>query len=660
MDELNLGAIVVVALLVGSVVGAGVATVAISDDGSTPDDIGDGPNGDDPGLTDPGSDAAQTGVTTFESVEEFQQYVQNSPDTARSGFWLTPQTFDLAVETDATRAEASEPSDTNPDRHSSTNVQVAGIDEPDRLKTTGDHAYYADRPVYRIQPVLEGSSSDVDDTWDSPGTTHVIDSSDPAAPERITGIDQSGKLLLSGDSLVVFQGSRLVGYDVSDPAEPRQTWERSVNGTIETARLLDGQLYVVTQSPVSPGMDCPVEPLEGSAIPCTSIYRPHAQIPVDATYTAYELDPADGAIADSVSVVGTRDRSAIYMSENALYVTYTQRTQRGEVIAEAVRSDRIDAPGWVERRVSEIQSYNLSARAMEVEVEATIQQWFDGVPADEREAVRSTYQDGLQAYVDDHRRELATTGIARIGVGDGLSVEATGQVPGEPLDQFSLDEHNGTLRIATTIPRQFGTESVNDLYTLEADSLERQGSVTDMGQDQRVYAVRYVGDTAYVVTFRQIDPFHVIDLSDPANPGEVGELELPGYSSYLHPIDDGHVLGIGEEDGTVKATLFDASDPSDPTIDDTYYPGSRWSAIAESHHAFLIDRKHEVFFLPGDSEGYVVDYTDGELTETARIRIDGQPQRAAYIGDHLYVFSDQELVVMDETDWSKTDSIELP
>jgi len=658
MDKLHLGAIVVVALLVGSMTGAGIATVTTSHDGPVTDDTGD-ESADTPGLRpDPGPDTARTGVTTFESVEEFQQYVQHSPGSARSGFWR-PTQIGLTAETDVRRVEASDTSDADPNRHSSTNVQVAGIDEPDRLKTTGDHAYYADRPVYRVQPVLDSPAANGDVDAYAPGTTHVVDSSDPDAPKRVTGINQSGTLLLSGNSLVVFQGSRLVGYEVSDPADPQQTWSRSVNGTIETARLMNGTIYVVTQSPVSPGMDCPISALEGSAIRCTSIYRPRAHIPVDATYTAYELDPADGAIEDSISVLGTRDRSSVYMSANSLYLTYTKRTPRGEVIADAVQSDRIDAPEWVTQRASEIQSYNLSDRAMEVEIRATIQQWLDGVPADKREAVRSAYRDGLQDYVADHRRELATTGIVRIGVDNGLSLGATGQVPGEPLNQFSLDEHNGSLRIATTIPRQFGTESVNDLYTLDTDSLDRQGSVTDLGQDQRVYAVRYVGDTAYVVTFRQVDPFHVIDLADPANPDAVGELELPGYSSYLHPTDDGHVLGIGEEDGTVKATLFDASDPSDPTIDDTYYPGARWSAIAQSHHAFLIDRKHDVFFLPGDSEGYIVDYIDGELTETARIRIDGQPQRAAYIDDYLYVFSDQELVVIDETDWSQANSIEL-
>ena len=675
MPDAKLSAIVAVALLVGSVVGAGVATVglqAASSSQPTPADPGDGPTDPDDGPIEPGPGPAsgESGVDTFDDPSEFEAYIQNGQQSSirtgigRNGFGFTtgPQ-FDLAVETtaaqqDATQAAGDGSSDA-PSRHSSTNVQEQGIDEADRLKTTGEHVFYADQPVERIQWFLDGQTETRPEH--SPGSTHVIDTSDPASPKQITDINQSGDLLLSNDSLVVLQGSRVVGYDVSDTDDPARTWNRSINGTVETARLMNGQLYLVTRSPVSPASPCPIEPLSGpgGTIDCTSIYHPRQQVPVDTTYTAYTLDPGDGAIDDSVSVVGTADRSAIYMSENGLYVTYTKRTPHGEVIADAILSDRIDAPEWVEQRVREVRSYNLSARATQVEIDATVQRWFASVPAGERDQLREDYHEDLQSYVAAHRRNLTTTGIARIGIEDGLSVDATGEVPGEPLNQFSMDEHNGSLRIATTVPRQFGTDSENDLYTLEAESLDRQGSVTGMGVDQRVYAVRYVGETAYVVTFRQVDPFHVVDLSNPESPEELGELELPGYSSYLHPIDDEHVLGIGEEDGSVKATLFDVSDRSDPKIDDTHYVSAHWSAIADSHHAFLIDRRHGVFFLPGDNHGYVVDYTDDELTQKDRIEVRGQPQRAAYIDDYLYVFSDLELVVMDETDWSRETSLLL-
>ncbi|MEF8976815.1 MAG: beta-propeller domain-containing protein [Halapricum sp.] len=669
MADLKLGAIVAVALLVGSAVGAGVVTVGISGDASTtdgpspddsvPDDTGPG----DPTPVNDGS-ADEAGVTKFDGESEFRTYLRNGKSSGRANqMWLRPgasRLVETALTFDGQESErrVADSDDASPSRHSSTNVQEIGIDEPDLLKTTGEYLYYASKP--RIWYPTWRTDGESDDELPT-GETHVVDAADPGNPEKIAGINESGDLLLSGSSLVLLQGDRLVGYDVSDPAAPERTWTRSINGTVETARLTNGTVYLVTRSPVSPGMDCPVEPLSGpgGAIACTDIYRPNRQIPVDVTYTAFSLTPGTGEITDSVSAVGTADRSTIYMSGDSLYLTYTERTPRGELLIDAALSDEIDVPDWVETRLREIRSYNLTARATEIETRATINEWLGSLPDEERETVREAVYNNVTIYVQDHRRELVTTGVVRIGTGDGLSVEATGQVPGEPLNQFSMDEHNGTLRVAATIPRQFGTESVNDLYTLDAESLDRTGSVTGMGIDERVYAVRYVGETAYVVTFRQIDPFHVVDLSDPADPEEVGELELPGYSSYLHPIDDDHVLGIGEEDGTVKTVLFNVSDPGDPAIEDTYYPEARWSAISQSHHAFLIDRRHGVFFLPGGDSGFVVDYTDGDLDLDKRVPVEGQARRAAYIDDYLYVFSDNELVVVDETDWSRTHSLRL-
>jgi uncharacterized secreted protein with C-terminal beta-propeller domain len=175
-----------------------------------------------------------------------------------------------------------------------------------------------------------------------------------------------------------------------------------------------------------------------------------------------------------------------------------------------------------------------------------------------------------------------------------------------------------------------------------------------MGEDQEVYAVRYVDDTAYVVTFRRIDPLHVVNLSDPDDPKEVGELELPGFSTYLHPIDDGTLLGIGEEGGQVKAVLFDVSDPADPTVADDRILEERWSAISESHHAFSIDRRHGVFFLPAGDSGVVMDYTNGSLSVESSVATEGRAERARYVENSLYVFAEGGITVVNETTWNVT------
>jgi inhibitor of cysteine peptidase len=232
-------------------------------------------------------------------------------------------------------------------------------------------------------------------------------------------------------------------------------------------------------------------------------------------------------------------------------------------------------------------------------------------------------------------------------------------VPGEPLDQFALDEYEDTLRITTTIPRAGDAESINHLYVLDSESLDRESEVTGMGEDQRVYAVRYVGDTAYLITFRRVDPFYVVDFEEPTEPELLGDLKLPGFSTYLHPIDDDTVLGIGEENRQVKAVLFDVTEPTDPEVGDDLVLDERWSAIDNSHHAFLIDRRHGVFFLPAEEKGLVVNYTGGELEVVAEVQADSRVSRARYVDDYLYVFAGEEVIVLDQSDWERTTTLTL-
>jgi uncharacterized secreted protein with C-terminal beta-propeller domain len=349
------------------------------------------------------------------------------------------------------------------------------------------------------------------------------------------------------------------------------------------------------------------------------------------------------------------------MSTDAMYVTYTEETSHAEHLGSFLRTEFDETPDHLVQRIAEIQSYKISARAKNQEINRVFDQWLATLSVAERERVREEFRRQFDQYRADRQRNTTTTGIVRVAVDEGdLAVEATGTVPGRPLNQFSMDQHDGTLRITTTIPAIGNADSKNDLYTLDSQTLSERGSVTDMGVTERVYSVRYVGDTAYVVTFRRVDPFHVVDLSDPENPEETGELKLPGFSSYLHPIDDDHVLGIGEENGKVKTVLFDVSDPSNPTIDDQeILHDHHWSAISQSHHAFTIDRKHGVFFLPAGEDGVVVDYTNGSLARTDTIQTHDSVSRARYVGDYLYVFSGDEVVVIDERTWDRETTLRL-
>jgi len=150
-----------------------------------------------------------------------------------------------------------------------------------------------------------------------------------------------------------------------------------------------------------------------------------------------------------------------------------------------------------------------------------------------------------------------TTSIYKFGLDNGIAkYSGMGTIPGEPLNQFSMDERNNNFRIATTNSTSWDIESnTNNLYILN-NELKIIGSIEGLAQGERIYSVRFIGDRAYMVTFVQVDPLFVIDLSNPNNPVVLGELKIPGYSKYLHPYDENHIIGFGED--TIVETIQNA------------------------------------------------------------------------------------------------------
>ena len=648
--------------------GAGVALVSPEPPRAAPETSGP--------TTSAGNGTA-TGISYFDGEAQFREYVEASQRLGGSGGVAvagagaagggdgvggdTVAEQDAAVETTAQTATTADTgsggaADT---RVGTTNVQVAGIDEPDLVKTDGEHFFYAPRDRYRTVRTTAASGDGVarPERRERPNTT-VVDIDEPAAPEVAAEINESGQLLQSEDSLVVLARNELVGYDVSDTEEPERVWSHPLNGSLVTARLADGRLYVVTASAVDPADPCPVEPLGGAAsVSCTDVAHPESQVRVDATYTAVAMDPATGDVSDATGIVGTRSNTVVYADGEDLYLTYTERTDRTAVLTDYLLASET-VPGPVKAEIAMIRDSDQPRDQQLRAVAERVREWAERSDRDKREVSRELTA-GLREYLSERKRTLTRTGVVRVGLGEQLQVAAHGSVPGEPLNQFSLSSHNGTLRVATTVPAYGSGESGNDLYTLSAETLEQQGSVTGMGEGQRVYAVRYVGETAYVITFRQVDPLHVVDLSEPADPVERGTLKLPGFSTYLHPIDDDHVLGVGEEDGRVKAVLFDVSDPTDPVVDDSLRLRAGWSAVADSHHAFSIDRRHEVFVLPAGQQALAVDYTNSSLDVERRVETAEPVTRARYVGDHLYVFAGRTVTVLDERGWAVVEKLPL-
>lgn len=580
-------------------------------------------------------------LETFSSPQEFKLYIKEGAASGGLTGGMTAQRTTARMETTTEQSAQAAKATAQPSRVSKTNVQEAGIDEPDIVKTDGKSIFL--------------SSSD---RW-SNQKTRIIEAFPPEKLNVSSKVGKTGNLLLKDDTLVVLSEStgKIYGFDVSSPENPEQQWKINFNGSIAGARLYGGNVYLVTRNRVDEYSPCPVTPLgalgKEVTVRCTDIYHPPQPVPVDVTYHAFVLGPENGKIKGRTSFIGSSRDSVVYMSENGIYITYSYREDITEIFRGFVQDNRDLFPATVRNKINRIPDHNISNRARMVEMQNILENYRNSLGDEQRMWFENEMNNRFRKYYAGHMRDFERTGIVRMGT-DDLDIEARGEVPGRPLNQFSLDEYEGNLRIATTVGRWDSSE--NDVYVLDKD-LDTAGSVKGLGLTERVYAARFIGDQGYVVTYRQTDPFYVIDLSDPNDPEMKGKLKIPGYSSYLHPLKEDKILGFGKEDNQVKISVFDVSDPRSPEEKEKYILDDYTSDILETHHAFLLDRKHEIFFLPGGRGGYVFSYGDGiKLKKTVDV---GTARRAVYLDDYLYVIGNQEIKVFDENSWEEVNSMEL-
>ncbi|MBQ6456141.1 MAG: beta-propeller domain-containing protein [Mogibacterium sp.] len=210
------------------------------------------------------------------------------------------------------------------------------------------------------------------------------------------------------------------------------------------------------------------------------------------------------------------------------------------------------------------------------------------------------------AFEWDSDKQTSYTRIVRASL-DGLNIRfnATARVRGAIKDQFSMDEKDGCLRIATTSQRD-GMD-VNNLFVLD-ESLKETGKLTGFARNESIKSVRYIGDKAYVITYEQIDPLFIIDLSDPSQPSIDGEVKIDGFSSLLIPAGEGRLLGIGYATGDngyggeyaagLKLALFDISDPSEPKVLDSKEFQDMNSPAQSTHKALTVNTREGWYAIP--------------------------------------------------------------
>ena len=533
--------------------------------------------------------------------------------------------------------------------YSGTNLQEQGVDEADVVKTDGEYLY---------SYVYKNSTS-------KGPAIYIADAGELALTARIDLDEQVEEFYVEGDrlvtvgrdydgipltavpdrtvveatdrSLVKASGSseadaaltcgvsdagavEAVLYDISDRENPKLVKTFRQDGNYVSSRLMDGVLYLASSRYIAPDLEREDTPL-------------HALVPA----------VQDGA----------------------------------EASARLLSPDRIAiAPGCGSASYAVVSTLELATGGSDTQA---VLGGSDGVYMS---------RENLYVYGGSYRPEAKggesyeTTSILRFSVdGSRLALRASGIVDGFVDGQFAFSERDGNLRVAATASLPDGSTS-NNLYVL-GPGLKPVGALTGLAPGERIYAVRYLDEVAYLVTFRQTDPLFAVDLSDPARPRLLGQLKIPGFSEYLHPLKDGLLLGVGQSadqngvtDG-LKLSLFDISDPTAPKELHVYNFGSgSYSDALQNHKAVLFDEQNGLFGLPvltrdasSKERAYDVFSWDREKGFTLLARVNhtdlsvvsqfGTVERGLTIGGTLYTFSPDWIVSYSLEDYQRKGKVQL-
>ncbi len=512
---------------------------------------------------------------------------------------------------------------------STTTEQVEGVAEADIVKTDGDYIYYINDTTLSIFAADGENSVMVSQTK----------LSDTIAK------DLYGEMFIKDDRLILLKTNYYKGdesfvlitiYDISDPAAPKKVTESCQEGWYNSSRMVGDYIYLISNCSINiseikkddPTTFVPVTETNGvcEAVPADSIYR-YEEEEYTSQYTVIgAFNYKDGTLSDTASLLGGTDN--IYCSQGNIILADT-----------------------------DYNSYDSSEEG---------------------------------SYSQNN------TIVSRLEIKQGqIEYKATGEVEGTLENQFYIDEHNGYFRFVTTVntieTKKSSFDNTDDMVVVyEVDNtyarltvldseLKTVGEIKDLAKGERVYSVRFMGDIAYFVTFRQTDPLFSVDLSDPENPKVLGELKIPGFSEYMYPYGDGLLLGFGmdanEQTGRttyLKLSMFDVTNPANVTEDDkTVIDGYAYSPALSDHKAMLVSSdKNLIGFAATDNyeniKYLIYRYTGDGFERVAALTIKDEYNyyamtdvRGLFVSDSFYVVSESVLRIYDVNTFLQVSSIEF-
>lgn len=566
----------------------------------------------------------ETDLPTFKDIDElrallkehysYNDYIGISKgDIALDSFdsFARTESATNSEESDISSSSTNKSQDLLSDNYSTTNVQVEGVDEADIVKTDGKYIYYV---TYSILHIINAD------------TLEEVKSINYRKNENLTENFSPSELYLVNDKLVVV--GNYYSYEIEKKLFiSRKTEEVSVSNSKNYAKAI---IYDISN---------PKEIKVNREIKLDGSYNNSRMIGNNLYFISSKTPVYYDGIKDIDLLPSYQDN---YKEEKAIpadKIIYFKDTQNYNYVIIA----GVD--------VSKNEDVNISS--------------FFGSCVDKIYASENNLYIPITNYMNDNEIYKFSLNNSKI------EFVSKGNFEGYLDSQFSIDEYNGFLRIATTLG--YGDNATNTLYIFN-QNLEEVSKLENIAKGEKIYSVRFMERIGYVVTFEQIDPLFVIDLSDPYNPEIKGELEMPGYSSYLHPYDETHIIGIGYnvksngyggvKNTNMKMAMYDVSDLSNPKemfsvdIGDDYVHSE-----LDNNHRALFYNKHKdlIGFSYNTSDSnyryskneftvYHIDLENG-FTEHGKIsqKVDYETdiKRGIYIDDSLFTISNRKFVKYD-------------
>lgn len=519
---------------------------------------------------------------------------------------------DAALENSETSKDSASSNAEGGGGYSETNVQVEGVDEADIIKTDGEYIYYLSYDRVYIVKTTEDGRMTLASTIDCPKNVYFSD------------------MYVDGDRLVIAGGS---------------SYRSPMPLAREEAKFYD--------------VDYNYKSFAGAYIYDISD-RESPSLVKSSEIEGYTVDTRK--IGDLLYLVS--EKYVYDLSENPedFIPSYRDSISTGQEIA-TMEANKIA----VMPSVSDTSYLNFAVIDITDDSEANIESVFgsgSNLYMNDKSLYIASYE-----YEQDGERYMPKTRVTYFDL-EGKSVIPQNSVvlDGSIVNQFAMDEHNGYLRVVTT---DYSGEEGSSLYIIDRENMDVVGVISGIAKEERVYSARFDGDTAYIVTYKQVDPLFVVDVSDPNAPKITGQVKVPGYSSYLHPVGDNLLLGIGRDtkesfiindkgekenvgtiDDGLKLSLFKIENGEPIEVDTLKFSGSRnaYTEATYNHKALMVDKARQNFafsvndYEMGRSSYYgMVYHIDGEsISEEARLEahfgdyIYCGEERICYIGDVIY------------------------